>query len=156
LPRLCWYVGDKYLRDLKGGVEIPPRVLSSISALAEFLVSEARVLERGTESAKKELSEQVPSDRVKDPSAMARELRWRVNQAAGYSSEDESRPTNGVNGKSMKRKRRNSDTPSLDGPVKFKNFRPRLWDHISEPGQKEEERAGSAMGRLGASRGEGK
>lgn len=129
------------MRDLKAGVTLPPKVLPSISALADFLVSEARIMERGTEAAKKDQMEQLPSDRVKDASAMARELRWRVNQAAGYMSDDENRSTtNGVNGRSVKRKRRNSDSPSVDGPIKFKNFRPRLWDCVSDLGQKEDER----------------
>ncbi|OBZ75769.1 JmjC domain-containing histone demethylation protein 1 [Grifola frondosa] len=88
--RLCWYTGEKYLRDLKAKEEFSPRVLESVEVLAEFLVSEARIMERGIESAKKDAKEQVPGDRIKDPSAMARELRWRVKLAAGYNSDDES------------------------------------------------------------------
>lgn len=47
--RLCWYVGEKYLRGLKSREEYPSRVLQSLEALAEFLVLEARVLERGSD-----------------------------------------------------------------------------------------------------------
>jgi len=41
-------VGDKFLRDLKSNsVTFSARVLVSMLALAEFLVSEARIIERG-------------------------------------------------------------------------------------------------------------
>ncbi len=71
------------------GVSFSPRVLEGILTLAEFLVGEARILESGSDQAKKETKEQVPVDRVKDAPAVARELRWRVKQALGYSSDDE-------------------------------------------------------------------
>jgi len=58
-------------------------------ALTEFLVSEARILEHGGEQGKKEVKDQIPSERVKDAPAMVRELRWRLRSAAGYSSDDE-------------------------------------------------------------------
>lgn len=133
--RLCWYVGDKFLRDLKGSTstEHTSRVLKSILALAEFLVSEARILENGSEQAKKEVKEQIPSDRVKDAPAMARELRWRVKHATGYLSDDDSSTTNhraGPNGN--KRKRMESTTPENEAPVRFKNFQPKKWDGVKE------------------------
>ena len=91
MHRLCWYAGEKYLRDLKAKEEFPPRVLDSVEVLAEFLVSEARTMERGTDQTKKEAKDQVPGDRIKDAGAMARELRWRVRLAGGYESDDDSR-----------------------------------------------------------------
>ncbi len=52
--------------------------LASIFALANFLVGEARLMERsagrgaGAEAAKKEAREQVPGEKVRDASALAR------------------------------------------------------------------------------------
>ncbi|KAF8163101.1 jumonji superfamily protein [Crassisporium funariophilum] len=132
--RLCWYVGDKYLRDLKSasGASLSPRVLSGILALAEFLVSEARVLESGSEQAKKEVKEQVPTDRVKDAPAVARELRWRTKLALGYSSDDE--------GSGGPRKSKKSSSPPVGSKRKrmedqndiphFRNFKPKPWDAV--------------------------
>jgi F-box/leucine-rich repeat protein 10/11 len=131
LFRLCWYVGDKYLRDLKSKEEFPPRVLESLQALSRFLVSEARAMERGTEAAKREAKENVPSDRVKDAPAMARELRWRVRLAAGAMSDDEDsgRPIqkNMVNGHKRKR-----SPGGASAGVQFRNFQPKGWDVVNE------------------------
>ena len=141
MRRLCWYVGEKYLRDLKAKEEFSPRVLESVEALADFLVSEARAMEHGTDHAKREAREQVPGDRVKDAPALARELRWRVKHAAGYSSEDEGRggrklgktPSFGeptTNGVGHKRKR--SDGGEDRGGM-FKNFtKRRVWEAVVE------------------------
>ncbi|KAJ7070349.1 jumonji superfamily protein [Mycena belliarum] len=127
--KLCWYVGDKYLRDLKtpAGASYPSRVLTSLLALADFLVSEVRILERGSDQAKKEVKEQIPADRVKDPAAVARELRWRVRLAAGNASDDEGSAVK-TNGTGVKRKRALED----DHRPRFKNFRPRQWDNTVE------------------------
>lgn len=139
LFRLCWYVGDKYLRDLKSKEEFPPRVLESLEALARFLVSESQAMERGTEVAKREAKENVPSDRVKDAPAMARELRWRVRLAAGATSDDEDlgRPVkkNMVNG----HKRKRSPTSAAVG-VQFRNFQPKGWDAVNELPRESDER----------------
>ncbi|KAF9257816.1 jumonji superfamily protein [Marasmius fiardii PR-910] len=135
--KLCWYVGDKVLKDLKssGASSFSTRVLTSMVALADFLVSEARNLERGSDSAKKETKDQVPHDRIKDAPAMARELRWRVHHALNGSSEDEgsdsggSAPRNGV----RKRKRALSEsTTEPTPPPKFKNFKPKRWDSVTD------------------------
>lgn len=135
--RLCWYVGDKHLRDLKApaGVLYPPRVLASLLALADFLVSEARILERGSDQAKKEAKEQIPVDRVKDAAALARELRWRVRLAAGNASDDEGIAVKS-NGAGVKRKR----TPDEDERPRFKNFKPRRWDNVVEKSDEGEPR----------------
>ncbi|KAJ7771863.1 jumonji superfamily protein [Mycena metata] len=135
--KLCWYVGDKYLRDLKApaGAEYPSRVLTSLLALADFLVSEARTLERGTDQAKKEAKEQIPSDRVKDAAAVARELRWRVRLAAGNASDDEGSAVK-TNGAGVKRKR----IADEDERPRFKNFKPRRWDNVVEKADEGETR----------------
>ncbi|KAF5358557.1 hypothetical protein D9756_001773 [Leucocoprinus leucothites] len=140
--KLCWYVADKYLRDLKArpDQDYLPRLSQSIMALAEFLVSEARIMEHGSDAAKKEVREQIPSDRVKDAPVVARELRWRLKLAMGAASDDEStkkpEKTNGhVNG--MKRRRVESEgLEESVGVQRFRNFKPRVWDR---EGRKEED-----------------
>lgn len=128
--RLSWYVADKCLRDLKtSGSDMPARVLDGILALAEFLVSEARILESGTEAAKKEAKEQIPVDRVKDASAFARELRWRVKQAMGYHSDDESSSSRSKGTTTLAgTKRRRMD--DQEDASRFRNFRPKSWDSV--------------------------
>jgi F-box and leucine-rich repeat protein 10/11 len=113
-----------------------PKVLRSIRVLADFLMSEVRVLEQGSEAARKEAREQIPSDRVKDAAALARELRWRARAAAGLTSDDEDddKPkAHGRNGKpsraNLKRKIR-EDSPA-EGPL-FRNFAPKPWDTRNE------------------------
>lgn len=139
--RLCWYAGEKYLRDLKAKEDFPTRILESVEALAEFLVAEVRTIERGTEASKKEAKDQVPGDRIKDAPAMARELRWRCKLAAGYASDDDSstRPKGkagvGANGTAAKRKRVHEDDDAL---ALFRNFRPKRWDKVvSKPTETE-------------------
>lgn len=121
--RLCWYAGDKYLRDLKSpsGASYCPRVLNGILTLAEFLVSEARILETGSDAAKKEAKESIPADRVKDGPAVARELRWRVKQAMGYASDDEGGKSAPV-GNKRKRVENGGEISH------FRNFKPKTWD----------------------------
>jgi len=122
------------LRDFKSasGASLPPRILSGILSLADFLVSEVRILESGTEQAKKEVREQIPVDRVKDAPAAARELRWRARLAFGYSSDDE--------GSGGTRKAKKSVTPPIGSKRKrvedhdeiahFRNFKPKPWDAV--------------------------
>lgn len=99
------------MRTLKAREDISMRVLSSLEALANYLVSEARLLD-GSENShtsshagkgsvtesnaarKKEAKESVPGDRVKDAPALARELRWRVRIAAHGSSDVETENVN--------------------------------------------------------------
>src|ERR1700761_2249215 len=136
LNRLCWYVAEKYLRDLKAKEDLPTRVMESIEALAIFLVSEIHTIERGSESGRREAKDMVPSDKVKDPHATARELRWRARLALGGHSGDEgkSKPkiSHTVNG-SNKRKREAEDAKQSAEPehiraVTYKHFKPRDWD----------------------------
>jgi F-box/leucine-rich repeat protein 10/11 len=131
---LCWYVAERYCRDLKSKEEFSPRVLKSLDALAGFLVMEARTLERGSEIAKKEARENVPADRVKDPSLLARELRWRVRSAAGVDSDaelggdddDAIVPIKRDATRDTSRKRRRDDA---SGPL-FKNWQRPEWNNI--------------------------
>ncbi|KAF8558444.1 Clavaminate synthase-like protein [Imleria badia] len=150
--KLCWYVADKYLRDLKAKEELSLRVLESLEALCSYLVSEVRTMERGSEAAKRDAKEHVPTDRIKDAPALARELRWRVRLAAGTTSDDEEhgRPlkkasTNGtasVNG-GVKRKRspiemQGPETGTTLGRVQFRNFQPKGWDVVEDLPKEEE------------------
>ena len=139
--RLCWYVGEKYLRDLRAKEDFTPRVLESIEALSEFLVSESRAMERSPESVKRDIRDQVPADKVKDAPALARELRWRVRLAGGYTSDgdhsDRARGQEELTPKDVGRKRkRDSETPPMDRAIPsdsiFRNFRPKIWETVEE------------------------
>lgn len=120
-------------------------MLEGIEALAEFLVSEARTMERGTDSAKRQAKEEVPGDRIKDAPALARELRWRVRHASGYSSDGEGRssrhskskpavngaPDHATNGVGNKRKRSAADIGEESMEL-FRNFKPPGWERVDE------------------------
>ncbi|PVG02717.1 hypothetical protein CPB86DRAFT_750518 [Serendipita vermifera] len=132
--KLCWYAGEHYCRALKAKEEFAPRILRSLDALAMYLVSEARIMERGSEAAKKEARENVPADKVKDPSILARELRWRVRNAAGVDSDAELggddasimpiKREPGSSRETTKRRKRDDSTHL------FKNWQPPEWSHI--------------------------
>lgn len=62
---------------------------------------------------------------------MARELRWRVRLAAGYQSDDEGLAVKAVSANGTKRKRSQADG-GVDQPSQFKNFKPRLWEAVTE------------------------
>ena len=121
-------MGESYLRDLKAREELSPRVLESIQSLADFLVSESRAIERGSEAAKKESKENVPGEKVKDAPAIARELRWRVKHALGHTSDTEGDHTNNDPCGGMTR------TPA----GMFKNFVPKKWDRVVDEDAGEE------------------
>ncbi|KAI0086684.1 Clavaminate synthase-like protein [Irpex rosettiformis] len=142
--KLCWYAAEKYLRDLRAKEEFSSRVLESVEALAEFLVGEVRTMERGSESAKREAKDQVPSDCVKDAPSLARELRWRVRLTNGYASDDDSKhrrkgnvaaPSSAAHHSAVtkKRKRGEADTEvDPDGSyTPFLHFKPRSWDAMA-------------------------
>lgn len=103
-------------------------------------------MEKDADSAKREAKDQVPGDRVKDAPATARELRWRVRMASGYSSDDDvksrRRTLNGhthgssasINGSHRKRKRTEEEPEVEIAHPTFLNFKPRTWDVIkSQP-----------------------
>lgn len=116
------------MRDLKAREELSPRVLESTLSLADFLVSESRIIERGSETAKKESKENIPGEKVKDAPALARELRWRVKHALGYTSDTEGDHTHdGQRGEVIR-------TPA----VVFKNFVPKQWDRVVDEDAGEE------------------
>jgi hypothetical protein len=92
-------------------------------------------MERGSEQAKKDAKEQVPGDRIKDASALARELRWRIQLAAGHPSDDEGPRRQDskmvVNGHTNEAKRKRTTSENIEGsPVAFKNYKPRLWERV--------------------------
>lgn len=147
--RLCWYVAEKALKDLKSKEEFPSRMLKGFDALAGFLIKESRIMERpaSSETSRKDSKEQVPTN-IKDPAALAREFRWRVRLASGVDSGDELESpflhkANGsaINGKrssatpvgnvvaGVKRKRGVVEERAR-GP-RFKGFIPRQWDEMS-------------------------
>ncbi len=140
--RLCWYVGEKYLRDLRAKEDFTPRVLESIEAISEFLVSEVRVMERSPETARRDVRDEVPGDKVKDAPALARELRWRVRLAGGYTSDDEDHfgralTQDDLTPKDVGRKRkRDSEFPPIGVAVPsdgmFRNFQPKTWETVEE------------------------
>ncbi|KIY51157.1 Clavaminate synthase-like protein [Fistulina hepatica ATCC 64428] len=148
--RLCWYVADKYLRDLRSSIYPSPRVLDSLEALADLLVSQVRVLEKAgrneqderVDKAAKEVKEAIPSDRIKDPAGLARELRWRVKFARGESSDDEAgqgrMASTPLRADTFSRKRRRTDhdigpsTGQSVSSVQFRNFKPKVWDEIAQ------------------------
>ncbi len=137
VDRLCWYVGEKYLRDLRAKEDFAPRVLESIEVLSDFLVSEVRAMERGPDSSRRDVRDQVPNDKVKDAPAVARELRWRVRLAQGYTSDgDQSgqfrarEPMAKEVGR--KRKRDPEFSQAVQGDSKFRNFQPKIWEALAE------------------------
>lgn len=146
--KLCWYVAEKTLKDLKAKEEFPMRVLEGMDALATFLTRESRIMERktSTEAARKDSKEQVPAT-IKDPAALAREFRWRVRLAAGHDSGDElespfhKTTTNGASSSAngskrgsaaaSKRKRGGGGADEREPGPRFKGFIPRNWDTMS-------------------------
>ncbi|KAI0028349.1 hypothetical protein K488DRAFT_80716 [Vararia minispora EC-137] len=139
--RLSWYVGEKFLRDLKAREEFSTRILESMQAVAAFLVSQARDIEHGSEAARREAKEQIPSDRVRDPSALARELRWRVRHALHLDSDsdgvDASKSSADVSAKGRKRGRLAEDE-GQEG-VHFKNFQPKAWQRVRRTSERKKE-----------------
>lgn len=170
--RMCWYVAEYYVGILKSlstsgshKQEPPPqRVLEGLIALADFLMGEIRLIESnavgGVEPVgRREAKEMVPPDRVKDPSALAREFRWRVRflvNDGDSGDEGFGFKASGVRGGAaskarallgQKRKRgattthENDEEPSREGssaisiaashpPSIFKHYEPRAWDSV--------------------------
>ncbi|KAG8701282.1 JmjC domain-containing histone demethylation protein 1 [Ceratobasidium sp. 394] len=141
--KICWYAAEKYVRDLKAKEEFSSRVLEGLASLAPFLVGEARSIERGTG---KDAREQVPGDRVKDPGALARELRWRVRNARGVDSDGEGGPVPApAPAHTAGTKRKRTEEPVVENgrtngavkaesppvqPVAFRNFVPQSWVEV--------------------------
>jgi F-box/leucine-rich repeat protein 10/11 len=97
-------------------------------SLAEFLVYESRVIERGPEAAKKESKENVPGEKVKDAPALARELRWRTRHALGYTSDTEDDHIHND---------RCREVVHMPASM-FKNFVPKKWDRVVDEDAGEE------------------
>jgi len=98
-------------------------------------------MERGPEPVRRDVRDQVPNDKVKDAPAVARELRWRVRLAEGYTSDggrcDQARGREEPATKLVGRKRRREgEIPLTDlatqGDPKFRNFQPKVWESLEE------------------------
>jgi hypothetical protein len=160
IGRLSWYVGEKCLRDLRAKEDFSMRVLESIEMVACFLVSQAREIERGSDSAKREAKEAVPSDRVKDASAVARELRWRVRLALGWGSDGETADGDGEHvdrkegadgpvhrgGKRRRGPERDETVADVDlaeGSMplqqRFRHFQPKAWESVERTSEQRSE-----------------
>ncbi|EJD02232.1 Clavaminate synthase-like protein [Fomitiporia mediterranea MF3/22] len=155
--RLCWYVAEASLRSLKAREDFSPRVLSSLEALARFLINEVHLIEQSdsrsssssgvaavaapsTDGARrKEAKEAVPGDRVKDACALARELRWRVRIAVHGSSDAEDEGTEHSVRTGTKRRRKggagggsvelsSSENGHSEADARLRNFEPKRWD----------------------------
>lgn len=120
--------------------------MESLAALADFLVSEARLVESrpsslaAVEAIRKEAREAIPADKVKDGPGLARELRWRVRNALGLTSDDEtmskkSKPYSvTMPARRTKRKRESVDLADQSEKEEvaqthlFRNWVPPSWD----------------------------
>jgi len=120
-----------------------------MDALCKYLICEVRTMEKGSDHGKRDSREHVPAERVKDPAALARELRWRVRLAAGCSSDDEDvghgwqkKRTNGAEpvANGMKRKRSSSEEEVESQPPVFLNFQPKSWDMVHTLPREEDSR----------------
>jgi len=156
---MCWYAADKFNKALKVKEDLSPRVLEGLQALSDFLISEARLIERSgsagsSESIRRDAKEQVPAEKVKDAPALAREFRWRLhlvtdgdsgNEGGGHRQVNGMKNGHGVGqtrakslssaggGHSSKRKRENSSSSEVK-PQMFRNFQPRGWDDVHKAG----------------------
>ncbi|CED82643.1 F-box protein JEMMA and related proteins with JmjC, PHD, F-box and LRR domains [Phaffia rhodozyma] len=129
--KLCWHVAEHYRRELQARQKIKtsrktshptpnlapsslndsvsylvtepftPRLLDNLCCLSVYLMRQVRPRERGlnVDSAEPEF----PFDKIKDPGAVARELRWRVRKAMDDESEDETEDYTAIPQKSMNR-----------------------------------------------------
>jgi hypothetical protein len=94
-------------------------------------------MERGPESVRRDVRDQAPNDKVKDAPAMARELRWRVRLAQGYTSDgDQPGPLRGresmMKEVGHKRKRDPEFSPTSRNYPRFRNFQPKIWEALAE------------------------
>lgn len=94
--RLCWYVAERYCNELRQIRAYRPRaatvtsaphpvVLEGLIHLAQFLITQADIIENPDEEDKKRsfVNGKIPQEIVKDPSGLARELLWRVRRELG-------------------------------------------------------------------------
>lgn len=94
-------------------------------------------MERGPDTLKRDVRDQVPTDKVKDAPAVARELRWRVRLAQGYTSDgdqsDRSKAREPIAKEvGRKRKRDPEFSQAVQGDSKFRNFQPKIWEALAE------------------------
>jgi len=92
-------------------------------------------MERGPDSLKRDVRDQVPIDKVKDAPAVARELRWRVQLAQGYTSDEDQQSGRFRAGEPMAKemgRKRKRDAEFSQGDSKFRNFQPKIWEALAE------------------------
>ncbi|WWC63582.1 uncharacterized protein I303_106187 [Kwoniella dejecticola CBS 10117] len=99
--RLCWFVADRYITQLRQYQAYRPRaitnptkplhdrVLSQLVHLTNFLLNQIAILHNPEkeERSKKLVWDRIPHEVIKDPEALARELQWRIRKEKG-SEED--------------------------------------------------------------------
>ncbi|ORY29669.1 hypothetical protein BCR39DRAFT_531569 [Naematelia encephala] len=98
LDKLCWYVADRYCSDLRhlrayrprstANPSPPhPRILIGLAHLARFLSSQVAILEDETaeDKTRKSVYDKIPTDVVRDPAGLAKELAWRVERELALS-----------------------------------------------------------------------
>ncbi|KAK6910935.1 hypothetical protein I203_104970 [Kwoniella mangroviensis CBS 8507] len=96
--RLCWFVAERYnsqLRQLRAyrprsttpnsTNPLHARVLSQLIHLCDFLLNQISILHNPDkeERSKKLVWDRIPHELIKDPEALARELKWRVLRELG-------------------------------------------------------------------------
>ena len=124
LNRLCWYVADRYCAELRNlrafrprsnslhSIRPPQRVSEGVFALAQFLLQQITIMEDpdAEDKRRKLIYDRVPSETVKDPSGLARELLWRAQRevphlstadTTGVGSSMNKSEINGKKGKSL-------------------------------------------------------
>ncbi|WVN86153.1 uncharacterized protein L203_101314 [Cryptococcus depauperatus CBS 7841] len=91
--RLCWYVAERYVTELRQlrlfrpratTYSNPPhyRILQGLSSLSNFLISQVDILQNPEMEDKRKnlVYNRIPHDVVKDAEGLARELCWRVER----------------------------------------------------------------------------
>lgn len=90
------------------------------------------MLEKGSEYGRKETRDQIPSERIKDAPAMARELLWRTRLLLHGSASDEEAVDNDFGNFRVGKRKRSAESPGIDDSSSFKNFKPKKWDSSTE------------------------
>lgn len=96
---MLWYVARHYHEKLATSqattphaplpLDVPPRILRGLAALAAFLLNQVRVLDKGSGAgaeARRNAREAVPWHDIPDPKGLAKDLRRKVRIAQGQSA----------------------------------------------------------------------
>ncbi|WRT68668.1 uncharacterized protein IL334_005647 [Kwoniella shivajii] len=96
--RLCWFVADRYVNQLRQfrtyrprsamqiSTTVHQRVLDQLIHLTNFLLNQISILHNPDkeEKSKKLVWDRIPHEAIKDPEGLARELQWRVLRELGH------------------------------------------------------------------------